>query len=285
MQKWTPIAITLAMAVFAGAPASHAQSLTGNASLFAPSYACAAAALSESFSTSPRRLLAEVRDRPARAARPQRHSAVLAQSSDAQSRARARFEDGRRFAAQLEWAQAAQAFEESYQLFPRPNTLFNLGLAHRALGQYLRAINELERFLQEANPTPAERAEVSEALDSMRARLAHLTVAPNVENARITIDGNAVEPNTSVTLDPGNHVVEVTAQGYVRNAQTITLRQSESRRLDVRLERTGGIPVGAVIGIVGGVVAAGVTAVVLGVVLSREEDPYCGTLNYCIMPQ
>jgi hypothetical protein len=283
MQKWTSIA--LAMAVFVGASAGHAQSLNSNPSLFAPSYASTAAALAESSSASPRRLLAEVRDTPARAARPRRNSAVLAQSSDAQGRARARFEDGRRFAGQLEWAQAAQAFEESYQLFPRPNTLFNLGLAHRALGQYLKAIEELERFLQEATPTPAERAEVSEALDSMRGRLAHLIVAPSVENARITVDGNAAEPNTDVTLDPGNHVVEVTAQGYVRNAQTITLRQSESRRLDVRMERAGGISVGAVVGIVAGVVAAGVTAVVLGVVLSREEDPYCGTLNYCIMPQ
>jgi hypothetical protein len=283
MQKWTSTA--LAMAVFVGASISHAQSLNGHTSLFAPSYASTAAALSESSGASPRPLLAEVRDTPARAARPRRNSAVLAQSSDAQSRARARFEDGRRFAVQLEWAQAAQAFEESYQLFPRPNTLFNLGLAHRALGQYLKAIEELERFLQEGAPTPAERVEVSEALDSMRGRLAHLTVAPSVENARITVDGNAVEPNTDVTLDPGNHVVEVTAQGHVRNAQTITLRQSESRRLDVRMERGGGISVGAVVGIVAGVVAVGVTAVVLGVVLSREEDPYCGTLNYCIMPQ
>lgn len=283
MQKWTSIA--LAMAVFAGASASHAQSLNSNTSLFAPSYASTAAALAESSNASPRRLLAEVRDTPARAARPRRNSAVLAQSGDAQGRARARFEDGRRFAGQLEWAQAAQAFEESYQLFPRPNTLFNLGLAHRALGQYLKAIDELERFLQEGTPTPAERTEVSEALDSMRGRLAHLTVAPSVEGARITVDGNAADPNTDVTLDPGNHVVEVTAQGHVRNAQTITLRQSESRRLDVRMERGGGISVGAVVGIVAGVVAVGVTAVVLGVVLSREEDPYCGTLNYCIMPQ
>lgn len=282
MQKWTSIAI--AMAVFASASASNAQS-TNSHTLFAPSYASTAAALSEQNSPAPRRLLAEVSDTPSRSARPRRNSAVLAQSGDAQARARARFEDGRRFASQLEWAQAAQAFEESYQLFPRPNTLFNLGLAHRALGQYLKAIDELERFLQEGTPTPAERTEVSEALDSMRGRLAHLTVSPNVESARITVDGNAAEPNTDVTLDPGNHVIEVTAQGHVRNAQTITLRTSESRRLDVRMERSGGISVGAVVGIVGGIVAAGVITGILIWQLSSEENPYCGTLNYCIMPQ
>jgi hypothetical protein len=283
MQKWTSIAI--AMAVFAGASTSQAQSTNGSSSIFAPSLASTAAALAERPGAAPQRLIADVRDTPSRAARPRRNSAVLAQSGDAQTRARARFDDGRRYASQLEWAQAAQAFEESYQLFPRPNTLFNLGLAHRALGQYLKAIDELERFLQEGTPTPEERTEVSDALDLMRGRLAHLTVAPSIENSRIAIDGRAAEPNTDVVLDPGNHTVEVTAQGHVRNAQTITLRQSESRRLDVRMERGGGISTGAVIGIVSGVVVAGVVAGILIWQLSGEEKPYCGTLNYCIMPQ
>lgn len=278
--------MAIAMALCASASTASAQSRGTGPSLFAPTLSSAADALAEHPGAAPRRLLADnSRAAPARLARPLRSTAVLAQNGDAQNRARTRFEDGRRYAQQLEWAQAAQAFEESYQLFPRPNTLFNLGLAHRALGQYLRAIEELERFLQEGTPTPDERREVSDALDQMRGRLAHLTVAPSADSARVSIDGTVHEPNSDIVLDPGNHVVEVTAQGFVRNAQTITLRQSESRRLDVRLERGGGVPVGAVVGAVAGVVAAGVLTGILIWQLSGEEQPYCGTLNYCIMPQ
>ncbi|MDP3273769.1 MAG: PEGA domain-containing protein [Deltaproteobacteria bacterium] len=233
----------------------------------------------------PQRLFALTTQSPQRAARPRRVSAVLAQSSDNANRARMRFEDGVRLANGLQWTQAAQAFEESYQLFPRVNTLFNLGLAHRALGRYTRAIDELERFVREGEPSAAERAQVSSALDEMRGRLAHLTIVPSVDGARITMDNEPVESTTDLTVDPGNHVIEVTAQGHTRNAQTISLSPSETRTLNVRLERGGGVPVGAVVGIIAGVVAAGVVTGILIWQLSGEEMAYCGTLEQCISPQ
>jgi hypothetical protein len=277
--------LALALTVVASASTSAAQTRELDRSLFAPSLASSASALAERPGAAPRRLLADNRLPAPRAARTRTAVVALAQSSDVQARARTRFEDGTRLAGELQWAQAALAFEETYQLFPRPNTLFNLGLAHRALGRYTRAIEELERFLQEGTPTGEQRAEVSSQLDLMRGRLAHLTVVPNTEGARVTIDGNPADANTDVTLDPGNHVIEVTAQGFVRNAQTLELRQSESRRLDVRMERGGGVSTGVVIGVVGGVVAAGVLTGVLIWALGGEERPYCGTLDQCIMPQ
>ncbi|MBL8685301.1 MAG: PEGA domain-containing protein [Myxococcales bacterium] len=264
---------------------SNAQSVPQPSSLFAPSLASTANFLAEQPGAAPRRVLADSRISPSRNARPRRTQAALAQGADAQARARARFEEGTRLADELQWAQAAQAFEESYQLFPRPNTLFNLGLAHRALGQYTRAITELERFLQEGTPSPEERTQVSDALDQMRGRLAHLTIVPSVEGARVSVDGTAADANTDLTLDPGNHVIEITAQGYTRYARTITLRQSESQRHDARLERGGGVSAGVVVGIVAGVVAAGVLTGILIWQLSGEERPYCGTLDQCIMPQ
>jgi|LNFM01.2.fsa_nt_gb tetratricopeptide (TPR) repeat protein len=282
MLKTTSFALTLAMV--AASSVGSAQSLSRQ-SLFAPSLASTADALAEQPGAAPRRVLADNRLPAALNARPRRANAVLAQGADAQGRARARFEEGTRLAEELQWAQAARAFEESYQLFPRPNTLFNLGLAHRALGQYTRAIDELQRFLQEGTPSPEERTQVSTALDQMRGRLAHLTVVPSVEGARVTIDGNPVDSNTDVTVDPGNHVVEVTAQGYARYARTLTFRDSESQRHDARLERSGGVSAGVVVGIVSGVVAAGVLTGILIWRLSGEEKPYCGTLDQCIMPQ
>jgi tetratricopeptide (TPR) repeat protein len=283
--KLKRLSAALALTLITFGANARAQVRASSDTLLAPSLVATTHAMSEAPGEAPRRLLADNRGTDTRAARPRRAEAVLAQSGDARSRARARFEDGLRLANDLQWAQAAQAFEESYQLFPRPNTLFNLGLAHRALGQYTRAISELERFLQEGTPSPDQRVEVANALEQMRGRLARLTVAPSVEGARVSIDGNPADANTEVTVDPGNHVVEVTAPGHARYARTLTLRQSETLRHEARLERSGGVSTGAVVGIVAGVVAAGVLTGILWWRLSGEEDPYCGTLNQCIMPQ
>jgi hypothetical protein len=274
--------VTLALTTVAST--AGAQSAATGSSLFAPPPSLAATVFAPP-STARGTEFFVGRPSATRLARQTARPPMLAQSGDAQTRARARFEDGIRLANELQWAQAAAAFEESYQLFQRPNTLFNLGLAHRALGRYTRSIEELERFLQEGTPTPEQRTEVSSALEQMRTQLARLTVVPSVESARITIDGSPANLNDPVTLDPGNHVIEVVAQGYVRNAQTLTLRQGETRRLDVRMEQGGGISTGAVVGIVAGVVAAGAATGVLIWALSGEERPYCGTLNQCIMPQ
>lgn len=285
MQHWSSLAV--AAAVVACTSVAGAQHREPANSLLSLSYTSASAALGEGSANTDhsQRLLAVTRTTVQRVARPHYGTAVLAQSSDVQARARGRFEEGVRLANELQWVQAAAAFEESYQLFPRPTTLFNLGLAHRALGHYRRAIDELERFLNDGNPNATERTQVTDALTAMRGQLAHITIVPSADGARIVLDGEPVEPNSEVPLDPGNHVVEVTAQGFVRNAQNVSLRQSENRRLEVRMERGGGVPTGAVIGIVAGVVVAGAVAGVLIWQLSGEEKPYCGTLNQCIQPQ
>ena len=285
MQHWSSSVI--AAAIFACTSVAGAQHREPASSILPMSYTAAAAAFQDAPTQNEhtQRLLAITRPNVQRAARPHYGAAVLAQSGDVQARARTRFNDGVRLANELQWTQAATAFEESYQLFPRPATLFNLGLAHRALGRSRRAIEELERFLTEGTPNEADRAQVTEALTTMRSQLAHITVVPSADGARIVLDGEPIEGNSEIPLDPGNHVLEVTAPGFVRNAQNVTLRQSETRRLEVRMERGGGVPTGAVIGIVAGVVVAGAVAGILIWQLSGEEKPYCGTLNQCIQPQ
>ncbi len=206
-------------------------------------------------------------------------------ASGDEQRARARFEAGVRLADSLQWSEAADAFEESYRLFPRPATLRNLALAHRALGRYMRAIDELERFVQEAHPEGDVAAQVNQIITEMRGQLATVTIVPSVTSAQLTLDNQPVRANEEIQTDPGNHVIAATASGYARTAQTLTLTRAESRRLDLRLERSGG-------GILSqwwfwtavGVVVAGGAALTV-VLLSHEEAPNCGSLNVCVSPQ
>ncbi len=206
-------------------------------------------------------------------------------STDAQ-RARERFEAGVRLADSLQWSEAADAFEESYRLLPRPGTLRNLGLAHRALGRYMRALEELRQFLAESAPTPDVNTQVTTIINDMRSQLATLTVVPSVSGAQLTLDNQPIHANEEIQTDPGTHVVTGTAPGHARAAQTLTLRRSEQRRFELRLERTGGgVPIGVVVGsTVGGILV--VAGIVLAVVLlSHEEAPNCGSLNVCVNPQ
>jgi tetratricopeptide (TPR) repeat protein len=211
-----------------------------------------------------------------------------AQSAPAdQQRARERFEQGVRYADALQWAEAADAFEESYRLFPRPATLRNLGLAHRALGRYTHAIQELQQFLEEGNPESDVAQQVHQIITDMRSELATVTVVPSVSSVQLTLDDQPVHANEEIQVDPGNHVVTGTAQGYARAAQTFTLHRSEQRRVELHLERTGG---GGILsqwwfwtGV--GVIVAGGVAVGAVVLLSHEAPPNCGTLNVCVSPQ
>jgi hypothetical protein len=225
---------------------------------------------------------------PARSApdRPFHPRAQRGAQGTPEERARAMFDHGVELADRLQWAEAAEAFERSYAILPRPGTLRNLGLAHRALGRYTAAIHEIEQFLREGQADPALRTEMLGLITEMRGQLATLAVNPSASGATVTLDEQRVPPGQSIEADPGNHVVSVTAAGYLRNAQTVTLGRAEHRALDVRLERAAG---GGILAqwwfwtIVGVVVAGGVaTAIVLG---SHEADPDCGTLHLCVMPR
>jgi hypothetical protein len=257
---------TFALLSLAGGTALAQQSPRAAREFVALPYSVASSAFGAERPASPR---------PARAAQ----TAGNAEAS------RAAFERGVHLADELAWQQAAEAFEESYRLYPRPGTLYNLGLTHRALGQYTRAIDELGRFLEQGNPSAEVREQVAQVLEEMRHNLARLTITPSVPSATVTLDEQPVSAGTAIATDPGNHIVSVSAPGYTRNAQMVTLTRGETRQLDVRLERAGG-------GVlsqwwfwtaVGVVVAGGVAASV--VLLSHEEPPNCGTLNVCIMPQ
>lgn len=197
---------------------------------------------------------------------------------------RAAFERGVGQAEQLQWSAAAESFEESYRLYPRVATLRNLGLAHRALGRFTSAIDELGRFLAEGLAPDEVRGQLQGLIDGMRVQLATLTVIPSVEGAALRLDGAAITAREPRTADPGDHVLEATAEGYNRNAQTLRLARGERRELAVTLQRTeGGVLTRWWFWTIIGVAVAGATTAAV-LLLSEEAPPDCGTLQLCLSP-
>jgi len=211
-------------------------------------------------------------------------AAQVAPPAGDEAAGREAFERGVGLAEQLQWSEAAEAFEESYRRYPRVATLRNLGLAHRALGRFTSAIDELGRFLREARPAEGVRQQLQGLIDDMRVQLATLTVVPSVEGAALTLDGAALTAGEAREADPGDHVVGATADGYARAAQTVRLARGERRRVDLVLQRAeGGIASRWWFWTIVGVAVAGATTATV-LLLSEEAPPNCGSLQLCLSP-
>lgn len=230
-------------------------------------------------------------------------SAAEAQSERPVDDARALFEQGVRAADAQRWAEAAEAFERSYALVPRPATLRNLGLADRSLGRYARAIRELERFLASRTAPPPIVREVQRLVDEMRTRVGMLSVTTDPTTASVTLDGDAITPGETQIVDPGRHLVVATARAYNRAEERFTLAPGERRSVTLTLAPaavtqavlpTPHAPTPATQHesvltrwwfwtAIGAVVAGGVAASV--VLLSSDASPDCGTLGRCLTPR
>ncbi|MBI5516106.1 MAG: PEGA domain-containing protein [Deltaproteobacteria bacterium] len=165
---------------------------------------------------------------------------ALAQGSSAPAPgARAAFEQGLAALEDDRFAAAAAALEASYRLRAVPVVLFNLGLAYRGLGRNLAAIDAFERYLSapERSVDPARLAAVRRELDALRAQVVTLNVRVTPSNAVLRVDGRTVNRNaTAATVDPGNHMVELEAEGYRSWRREYTLEPGQALPLDVRLE-------------------------------------------------
>ena len=67
------------------------------------------------------------------------------------------------------YREAIEAFAAGYKLDPRPEFLLNLAQCHRALGNQDKAIDYLERFLEEAPPGHRLRPAAEKTLAEIRA--------------------------------------------------------------------------------------------------------------------
>jgi len=180
-------------------------------------------------------------------------------------KAREYFQAGAQAYAVGEFAAATQAFEQAYQLVPRPAVLFSIAQAERK--QYfldhqsehlLKAISLYKRYLDderqaarksdavqalsELEPLAAQIAvPVTEAKPSSPAGNAaptptRLMITSQAQEARIWLDNQpAVESPLIRQVDPGEHLVRVTAPGYVDSSRKVVAVSGAIVTIDVAL--------------------------------------------------
>jgi hypothetical protein len=129
--------------------------------------------------------------------------------------------------------EACPKLAESYRLDPATGTLLGLGMCHEGEGKLATAWME---FVEVASRSPREgrddRAKVArERADALQPRLSYVLIqlgpqTVGLPGLEVTQDGTRVDPATfgkPVPVDPGDHVVEVSAPGKARWKKAYTI--------------------------------------------------------------
>jgi len=145
--------------------------------------------------------------------------------------------------------EAIDKLERAEKLHHAPIVLTRLGECYIRVGRLLAGVESLRAVLREAlpeNPSPALSQAYEDAqhtLDETAPKLAHLTIrvqgAGSDADLSLVIDGRGLPAallGASQPSDPGAHVIELSADGYLPATRRVTLAEGEDQTLVMSLE-------------------------------------------------
>ncbi|MFO0561212.1 MAG: hypothetical protein U0269_24555 [Polyangiales bacterium] len=214
---------------------------------------------------------------------------TAAQTDPRDAEARAHFERGLSLVQQARWADAVGELEAARAIRAVPAVLFNLGVAHRALGHNLRAIENFRAYLAAvpAGGVSNRESEVQTYINDLTAGVARIRFELQPANVTITLDGEGLAPDTREReVDPGTHVVTLSAPRFRSRQETVQLAPGASTtvraslvRSDVIVRGPGGGPF-VVMGVGGAALIAGVAfTVVRAGAFARYEMLHCDAVT------
>jgi hypothetical protein len=140
-----------------------------------------------------------------------------AQEADSQQY-RTTIDDAVREFASGHWEEARALFKRAHDISPNARTLRGMGMAAFELRMYTQAIRELDAALRDTRkPLEGElRAQVSQLMVKAREFVGRVTFVVDPPEAKLLIDGKDPErePDGSVLLDVGTHVISASADRY-----------------------------------------------------------------------
>ncbi len=142
-------------------------------------------------------------------------------------------------------ASTAGRHEEAYALFEQAHAVFPNARSSRAMGatafqlrRYTDAIEHYEAALGDERRalTDEQRAQADGELIVARRLVGSARVRVSTPGASATIDDDVVAIDTSHALDPGPHVLVVSAVGYARQTRAFTTRSGEEHAFEIALD-------------------------------------------------
>jgi hypothetical protein len=137
---------------------------------------------------------------------------------------------------------ALEKFEAAFRLFPSPKILFNMGRARNELGQADEAVNDFERFLDEAPYAQKEsRDEAERLIKALRPQLSYLDLTTDDVGSRIAVDGREIGTAPlarPLAVTPGPHEVHFDKAGMVAETRSVAPVAGQKLRVFVKLAPT-----------------------------------------------
>jgi Tfp pilus assembly protein PilF len=170
---------------------------------------------------------------------------ALAQSDSDRATARALAEEGYNALRAQRYDVAEDRFRRADALVHAPTLVVDEGRALIGLGRYLDAQEKFELVLREGVPDTAPSvwksavAEAAKLREEVKPKVAWLTiVVPNVPHPRVTISGRVI-PEAAIgvkfALNPGTQSVEVAADGFGPQTQSISLGEGSEQTIEITL--------------------------------------------------
>jgi tetratricopeptide (TPR) repeat protein len=133
--------------------------------------------------------------------------------------AQALFDEGVAATQTGDFATALRAFQAAYDLDPQPDTLYNIGMCHKALGELPAAANAFREYVASAGNamTPDERTEFDALLTELVPQIGRITFELSEADARVAVDGAAVDAGALggwLAVEPGPHTVTAEKDGF-----------------------------------------------------------------------
>lgn len=167
---------------------------------------------------------------------------ALAQDASELKRARAQFQQATELEQAGNWTAALQAFREVGQVRMTPQVRFHIAVCEEKLGRLVAALGGYELALADADKVNSDfKGEVEANVTNLRARIPKLVIerGAGANAAAIELDGVAVGDSSvgvEVPLDPGPHAVTAKAPNRKPFEASVTLKEEETTRLEVKLE-------------------------------------------------
>ncbi len=143
------------------------------------------------------------------------------------------FRQGRALMDEQRYVDAIAAFRRVLAARESAGALFNLGLSLRALNRCREATTAFERSLViDADRDRRHSAEVN--LRELQGCVATLRLEVRGQPSEVRVDGNPIEWRASaatLSLDPGEHVVEASREGFEPVREQVSLRRGGERSL------------------------------------------------------
>jgi hypothetical protein len=166
-------------------------------------------------------------------------------SASSTTEARDRFQRGVGLYREGSYDAALAEFKRAYELAPNYRILYNLAQVQVERHDSVAALSLFGQYLQQGgNEIEADRrAQVERDMQSLRGRVADLTVESNVTGAQLSIDG--VEAGTlplagPVQVNSGVRQVTVAKQGYQSVTRSLTIAGAQPLKLNLPLQPLDG---------------------------------------------